>query len=406
MRKNQKHNIILLLLGCCGFINMHAQKGFRNKAMLDTVPASGFYQVNLLPVVSASLQEDMRDIRIIDAASKQVPYILRSDLPAFKENKFTSLPVVSVQKEKDGQTHIVIENTLHKSLSELLLIIKNTDADRSVTLSGSDDGKTWFVIKEHIYLNNLFSDSSDRFIQSLNFPISTYHFLKIIINGKEVMPVNIVKAGVYEEALHTGKYIAVPGPVLTQKDSSNKNSYVMARFNNSYFIDRLILHIKGPKFFRRTAELYTDENNVQVLQSSFIISSDKETIIPVKLKTNKLLFKISNNDNQPLQANSITAFQLNKYLLAYLEKASTYQLLFSDSGAVVPSYDLEAFKDSIAGNAPNLQYAVIEKNILPEKKPIAKAADNKVIIWLAIGLAITILLLLTYKLTADIKNKP
>ena len=110
-----------------------------------------------------------------------------------------------------------------------------------------------------------------------------------------------------------------------------------------------------------------------MLQSSFTISSDKETVVPVKLKTKKLLFKVSNNDNQPLQANAIDAFQLNKYLLAYLEKnVALTRLVFSDSAATVPSYDLESFKDSIAGNAPNLSYGVIEKNILPEKRPVVK----------------------------------
>ena len=257
MRKNWKHNIILLLLCCCTVLNGHAQAGFKNKTVLDTVLASGFYQVNLLPAVSSLLQEDMRDIRIIDAAGKQVPYILRSDLPAFKENKFTALPILSAKKETDKQTHIVIENNLHKPLSEILLIIKNTDAERTVSLSGSDDGKTWFVIKENIYLNNLFSNTADRFIQSLNFPVSTYHFFKIIVNGKDVMPVNIAAAGVYEETEHTGKYIPVPDPLLEQKDSSNKISYITAQFNNFYFIDKLILHANGPKFYHRSAELYT-----------------------------------------------------------------------------------------------------------------------------------------------------
>src|SRR5450432_589587 len=99
MRKKPKHNIFLLLLCCCTWINSGAQQGFRNKTILDSIPASGFYQVNLLPAVIAALQPDMRDIRIMDARGKQVPYILKSDLPAFKENKFTAFPILSVKKE-------------------------------------------------------------------------------------------------------------------------------------------------------------------------------------------------------------------------------------------------------------------------------------------------------------------
>jgi len=402
MKKNLKHNIFLLLLCCCSWLSNQAQQGFRNKAMLDSIPAPGFYQINLSPVVSAALQPDMRDIRIADASGKQVPYILKSDLPVFSENKFTELPVVSVKKEKDGQTHIIIKNTLARTLQELLLIIKNTDADRSVTLSGSDDNQQWFIIKEHIYLNSFFSNTSDRFVQSLIFPASSYHYFKIIINGKDVLPVNIVKTGVYEQSVRTGKYEPVPIPVVTQKDSSDKFSYVFVQFTDHYFIDRLVLQVKGPKFYNRAVDIYAGSAGLQ--QSGFTLSSEKEAILPVTIKTDRLLLKIRNDDNPPLQINAVTGFQLNRYLLAYLEKSATYQLLFADSTASLPVYDLENFKDSIAGNAAVLGYGIIGNNILPAKKAGPEKSNSKMLIWMAIGLAVFVLLLLSYKLTGEIKK--
>jgi len=295
---------------------------------------------------------------------------------------------------------------LQQPIDELLLIIKNTDADRSVTLSGSDDNQNWFVIKEHIYLNSFFSSDTDKFVQALVFPKSNYHYFKIIINGKDVLPVNIVKAGVYEQSLHSGKYIPLPVPALLQKDSVDKYSYVFIQFSNFYFVDRLMLEIRGPKFYNRKVEAYTGHIGSQVLLGSFTISSDKEPVLSISAKTNHLLLKISNDDNPPLQINNITAFQLNKYLLAYLEKNNAYQLMFGDSAAIAPVYDLESFKDSIAGNASVLHYGAIEKNISAGKKSIQEPNDNKAIIWIAIGAAIFILLLLTYKLTGEIKNKP
>jgi len=402
MKKNLKHNIFLFLLCCCSWLSNRAQEGFRSKAILDSVPASGFYQVNLLPALSASLQPDMRDIRIVDAAGKQVPYILKSDLPVFKDNRFTELPILSVKKEKDGQTHVVIENTRHLVLEELLLIIKNTDADRTVTLSGSDDNQQWFVIKEHIYLNSFFSNESDRYVQTLIFPASSYRFFKIIINGKDLLPLNIVKAGVYEQSLRTGKYGPVPAPLLTQKDSSDKFSYVWLQFANHYFIDKLVLQLKGPRFYNRAVDIYAGRAGLQ--QGSFTISSGKEAILPVNVKTDRLLLKIRNDDNPALQIDTATAFQLNRYLLTYLEKATAYQLLFADSAASSPVYDLENFKDSIAGNAMALNYSSIEKNITQVKNTEQKKNDGKILIWLAIGLAVVVLLLLSYKLTGEIKK--
>ena len=373
---------------------------------MDSVPAAGFYQLNLLPHLAASLQPDMRDIRIVDATGKQIPYILKADPPIFKENKFTALPVIAVKKEADRQTHIVIENTLHRSLNQLLLIIKNTDAGRSVTLSGSDDNNNWFVIKEHIYLNNFVSSKTDRFIRSLDFPLSSYRYLKIIINGKDLLPLNIVQAGVYEQTQLTGKYLPLPPPLLLQKDSTDKSTYVSARFGHAYFTDRVIITVNGPKFYNRQAEIYDNAAGTHVLLARFNISSDRETMVPLAAKTNRLLLKINNDDNPPLRVSAISAFQLNRYLITYLEKNAAYQLLFDDSTATAPVYDLEVFKDSIAGNAIPLLYGAIEKNKPAPKKLPANTTGNKVIIWMAIGFAVTILLLLSYKLLGDIKNKP
>jgi len=102
---------------------------------------------------------------------------------------------------------------------------------------------------------------------------------------------------------------------------------------------------------------------------------------------------------------NIHAFQLNRFLLAYIEKNRSCQLLFEDSAATAPVYDLDIFKDSISGNARLLRYGAIEKNTRAEiKLPLANAG-NTVFIWMAIGFAVVILLLLSYRLTSEIKNK-
>lgn len=405
MRKKKVYSVCIFVLTGCMATGQLPNR-FSKQTLIDSVPAAGFYQVNLLPDLAAWLQPDMRDIRLIDAAGKQIPYILKADIPFFKESKFTGLPIISSTKEADKQTHIVIENTLQGPLDELLLIIKNTDAGRSVTLTGSDDKKAWFVIKENIYLNNFFTNATDRFIQSLVFPRSNYRYFTVIINGKGVLPLNIIQAGVYEQTTLRGRYLPLPPAILKQKDSTDKYSYITAQLKAPYFADRLIFKITGPKFYSRQAEVYTDADASPALLTSVTISSDRETMIPITAKTKRFLIKINNNDNPPLKIDSVTAFQLNRYMVAYLEKNIRYQLLFADSTAGAPVYDLEVFKDSITGKAMGLSYGVIEEIQLKNSKSIVPKTGNKAIIWLAIGFAIIILLLLSNKLLADIKKKP
>ena len=126
------------------------------------------------------------------------------------------------------------------------------DASRLFSISGSDDSIHWFIIKENIYLENTFSNDRDNTINTLSFPKSNYKYFQLIILGENVIPFNIIKAGIYKEDILYGKYAELPAPVVIQKDSLDKKSYVQLKFNDFYRINKLHIHAQGPKYFKRS----------------------------------------------------------------------------------------------------------------------------------------------------------
>jgi hypothetical protein len=404
MNQNRLNKLYILSAALLLCLQSTAQKGFLYKASLDTVPQQGFYQIVLRPPLAARLQPGLQDIRIADAAGKQVPYILKSDIPSFSESRFRAFPILSNKKEADRQTHVVIENNSGQPLSELLLVIKNTDANRTATLSGSDDSQHWYVIKENIVLNHFFTTEGDHFIQALDFPASGYRYFKIILNGKDLLPVNIVRAGVYEQSFINGKYMPLSPPRLLQKDSGDKYSYVFLRFDDDYFIDRLELHITGPRFYKRTLSIYAGHIGSALETGEYTIRPDTPAVFPVGVKTNHLLLKIQNDDNPPLQVSTAAAFQLNKYLFTWLEKGKAYTLLFGDSSAIAPVYDLAYFKDSIGNTIESLAYGKTEYN---KREPALAPAPKRSrwAIWAALAAVSIVLLLLTAKMTRQINQR-
>lgn len=307
------------------------------------------------------------------------------------------------KKEADKQTHVVIENTINKTISELLLIIKNTDAERTVTISGSDDNKQWYVIKENILLNNFLDPGNDRFIQSLGFPASYYKYFKIIINGKDVLPVNIVKAGIYETVFYNGKYVEVPSPILVQKDSTNNTSYITLRFNDEYQIDKLEATIKGVKYYRRNMAILKSTGYSALEIANHTLRSDKAASYLVTAKAKELIFAISNEDNPVLKITSVKAYQLNKYLLTYLEPGINYQLMFGNPTATLPRYDLEFLKDSVKNNASEMATGPVLKNDAAVADTQSK--KNTVVLWIIIGLVLILLLALTLRMTKEMGNR-
>nr|MCU0322183.1 hypothetical protein [Chitinophagaceae bacterium] len=122
------------------------------------------------------------------------------------------------------------------------------------------------------------------------------------------------------------------------------------------------------------------------------------------LKSRDILLQINNDDNEPLKIQSIKAFQLQEYVLAYLESGHQYKLLFGDSLAEQPKYDLAAFKDSINKNLPILNIGAIE-SIEYKSTPSPTSSSNKNLLWIALFVVVLILLLFSYKMVQEIKRK-
>jgi len=402
MKKNLFYKFSLICTMLLHLVYCQAQSSFRYKSSLGEIKKAGFYKISLPPAIVAKSRNELNDLRILNDKGNQVPYMLRSGTAVFEEKNFIEFPILDIRKEADKQTHVIIQNKTNKTIDELLLVIKNTDAERTVTLTGSDDQKQWFVIKERIVLSNIYIREQDRFIQSLAFPNSAYKFFELIINGKDLLPVNIVKVGLYEGTFHNGEYLRVPEPAITQKDSTDKSSYINLVFDQNYLVNKLQLNVVGPRFYKRRLTILKDQ--VYSL-NNYILSSGVDASFTINIKTEKIKLIIENQDNPPVRIQSVNAYQLSKYLLAYLEPAGKYNLVFGDSTAIAPNYDLEFFKDSLNKTVAEVNLGSIIP-IDPLKK-LSKQIHNKnmLTLWSIILAVLALLLILTFRMTKEVTKK-
>ena len=80
-----------------------------------------------------------------------------------------------------------------------------------------------------------------------------------------------------------------------------------------------------------------------------------------------------------------------------MSKDGNYHLQIK-KGTDVPNYELAKYIDSIPLNLPSLtatSFQTIKENIVPAK------SNNKILMWLAIGVVIVVLGALTFKLTKE-----
>jgi len=403
MKKNQLINTCLLVAVLFSSLQTNAQQ-FAYAAKIDEIKTSGFYKIPILPQVNAKLQLSSFDLRIVNEQNKQIAYIIEQEEATFKTQHFIDFPILKKEKEKDKQTHITIANVTKQSINDLLLITANMQAKRFVNISGSNNLNDWYIIKENIELENYFGNNQATFVQSIGLPTVNYAYFKITVLGEDILPVNIVQAGIYTQNYSQGKYTELPIPSFKQIDSSNKNSYIQISFTDAYVIDKLMVEVSGPKFFKRNLNLYAGNTINTSYPYSATINATTTQLSLAGLKSRDILLQINNDDNEPLKIQSIKAFQLQEYVLAYLESGHHYKLLFGDSLAEQPKYDLAAFKDSINKNLPILNIGAIES--IEYKLTTSQTSNsNKNLLWIALFAVVLILLLFSYKMVQEIKRK-
>ena len=398
MRQKRYSSFICLLVACC----CAGAQNFTEKANLQTITGSGFYSIPVTPELSSYATVNYSDLRIADDKNRFVPYIIISNRPSFITHNYSRLPIIKNELTDSGHSRLIIKNGRHEKISSLALLIRNAAVNRYATISGSDDQHNWFSILENINLEDRGGLDTDKYVQTINFPPSSYRFFKIIINNRNNNPLNIIEAGRYIDSEYRmeNNYVVNPSPVFVQKDSSDNNTYINVHQNAAYHIEKISLQIESQGFFERDAEII---NRSGIASFKIRTGNIPGLKLPAFNDTNWSI-KIYNGDNPPLKINFISLQQQPRNIVAYLQAAKNYHLLMHDSTATKPVYDLQKFEDSIPSNPPQLDIVSFE-TIKPASAVISKMTLSSTWLWTLIIVVLITLGFVTYRLTKEMSKK-
>jgi hypothetical protein len=395
MRRLRK--LFLIVLSLCWHCS-NAQ--YQYNAPIKPVDSSGFYAIDITSGLSSYVSVSFKDIRIVDKAQKQVPYIIRSAAASSFISEYKSLKIHSTQSTDSTQS-VILENISKEKITQIGLLLKNAAVTRSVNISGSDDNQKWFTISEGLLLENSYTPTKDEYVENISIPLSSYSYFRVVINNRKNDPLNILSAGynLNKEIKIMPEYVDNGPSSFRQVDSSDNNTYVFITHAGPYQFDALGIKVVAPKYYKRYADVVID-NHI----NSYIISSD--TLIHFSFPSTKALkyyIKISNGDNPPIKIVNVSTAQLKKQLVTWMEKNGSYELLLGNPKAMAPQYDLTSFRDSIPFVLPKLGIG----EIAPTKKLAEAEAkfNTRNLLWPAIIVVILILGLLTFRLSKEVEKK-
>jgi hypothetical protein len=402
--------VCCILSTCC-----NAQiEGFKFYAALDTVKTSGFYNIALTPQINAHLKTDYNDVRIVNADGKWVPHALH--VPALEITKHAASTDLKFSLAENNKTNsIFLFEGKKMQLKNIELKIRNTGAERYCSLSGSDDGKNWFVINDSIFINPIPAEEENRSIFKIYFPLSNYSFYKLIVFNSNKNPYDVngitTSFNINDPTIYQTKISSNPATIISQKDS-NKISYIKIIQQHPYHFDGFNIKVSAVKYFNRTMDLYVPNdakhsfsNPGTLLQSYTISNNSNLSFRTPTIKDSVFYLLIRNEDNLPLKVNEVSTTLNEPIIKAYLEAGNSYRLILENENATQPNYDITKLNLSIRDTAPFLKPKNIIAFPLQEKAEAKKEDNNKWMVWAALIAGLAILLLLTKKMLKEVDKK-
>src|SRR5688572_30106260 len=200
--------LVLLLAACISSWHLLAQE-FQASGKLEAVSVDGFYRILLSPAEAIYLNETLTNARILDAEKAEVPYLLIEESPVYLQQLFKEYEIQSQIITPGIATIIRLHNPDQTPINNISLLLKNAETQKTANLTGSDDGKQWFVVRENFTLypaNNINTVSE---VRAIEFPLTNYKYYQLEVFDSTGAPLNILKAGYYDKSVTQGLFTTI-----------------------------------------------------------------------------------------------------------------------------------------------------------------------------------------------------
>lgn len=189
-----------------------------------------------------------------------------------------------------------------------------------------------------------------------------------------------------------------PGMDFTQKDSTDGNTYISVFNPGKYHITKVELVVVGPKYFHRSASIYSDIGAI----GQDAVTSDTPHIFQLnRFNDARWCIRIVNGDNPPLAISGLKTYQEARRIICYLEVNHDYHLELNDPAAHFPNYDLARFSSRIPAAVPSVRLSTFTTITQSAALSSPGIASHKAWIWASILLSILILGFITWKLIQE-----
>lgn len=396
------------------------------KYVRDIRPTASVFDQQLVSFVLdnkvfESANQNLSDLRIVDKNNTEVAYKL-----TVEESKsfIQAIPVkiTNVGSLPGQYTQLVLDlgrsGINHNSVS---LITKSTNFRKRVEVEAGNDSSNWFVIKKAEEGPLIYDYSLDFSAKNttVNYPDSTYRFLrvKIIDNGEN--PIKVDGASIFNNVLSGAREVTLKPTILGISLNKEKRATEIKLDLGAKGVpsNQVILSTNDANFNREVLIDGSDDGSVWKSLGSDIIFSyqtpknnDSKTRVNYQEANFRFLrLTVMNRDNQPLTFGEFTVLGTLRKVVFLAKNGESYRLFYGNAGGRFPEYDLESYLQYLDNN--NIVQAVLgpqdaNKAFVSESLPPKPLSERfPFLLNIVLGVAVVILGTLVFKLLFKVKHR-
>ncbi len=310
--------------------------------------------------VSAQLS-DIRIIEINGADTLEVPYLIKK--PRFGYEEF-AFEVINQTRTGEG-FYYTFKVDPNKAVDHIRVNFGTPNFDLSVTLEGSQDQREWFGIVEDYRILSIKNNLTDYQFTTIRFPTTQFGYYRLFVPAAQ--DPDFMSAEIRQSIVSKIEYRRYE-PTNTDiiQNTQNNETVINVSFKMQVPISSVRVEVADSVDYYRpvTIEYLTDSfetekgwrYNYQTLDKGTLSSLEDNEFRFKTTVLQKLKLIIADQDNRPLSVKGVKGKGEVRQLIARFTGPGDYYLLYGNSNARKPSYDIKNFESSIPAKLKPLEF--------------------------------------------------
>ena len=384
-----------------------------------------YCKLTLTPDIYNSAKLDLADIRLIDADTEQVPYVLAKPKDITQSVNY-SPAIINRSTHEDKAALVTLDFGKQVVKNRIEVETGGNNFRRSVKVEGSNDNIEFFTVVETAYV---FAITPRRRFSRIDLPANDYRYLRISVapmaEEDQTPVIENIRASKYESKLAERQPVKMLQLKHSENEKSKSSIYIYDLAYRQLPISEIELEVADNAFYRyvtlegrdtttRKVRIDSEDNRqrfreVEVEWKRIIgdtiyrypdASGKKCEKLTLRISPGTRVYRylrivISNYDDRPLALNSTSAKMISHNIIFESQDSLAPALYVGSHSAGMPSYDLSRLLTRpLQVKAKMARISNIVDNPLfkrAQSKPLAWTEKHKVLLWIIMGIVVAVL---------------